>query len=171
MAEAAIDPSAGLPKVPEAASALESDTDSEDDEADDPLLDKLVATAEAPMASIAALDVAAHALLVRERFEEAEPFILRALSADPRDAEAVIHQAVLRGVLEKPTAARAELERLAHGPAGWEASLFAAGFALRDKDDAAALRALHKFRAEAPRSEVTPQLLSEIAELEARTKK
>ena len=126
----------------------------------DPFLQKLLAAAEPVDASVAALDAAAHALVVRERFEEAEPLVLRALSAAPTDAEASIHQAVLTGVLGNEAAARAALERLAHGPAGWEASMFAAGFALRDGDDAAALRALRRFRAEAPAPEITPEVLA-----------
>ncbi len=134
----------------------------------DPFLQKLLAAAEPVDASVAALDAAAHALVVRERFEEAEPLVLRALSAAPTDAEASIHQAVLTGVLGNEAAARAALERLAHGPAGWEASMFAAGFALRDGDDAAALRALRRFRAEAPAPEITPEVLAELKELEAR---
>jgi hypothetical protein len=134
----------------------------------DPLLQKLLAAAEPVDASVAALDAAAHALVVRERFEEAEPLVLRALSAAPADAEASIHQAVLTGVLGNEAAARAALERLAHGPAGWEASMFAAGFALRDGDDAAALRALRRFRAQAPAAEITPEALAQLKELEAR---
>jgi hypothetical protein len=94
--------------------------------------------------------------------------VLRALSAAPMDAEATIHQAVLRGVMGQAASARAELERLSVGPAGWEASMFAAGFALRDGDDAAALRALRRFRAQAPPAEVNPRMLSELEELEAR---
>jgi hypothetical protein len=150
---------------------LESESEPEGEEAPDPLLEKLLAEAWPVTAQAAALDAAAHALLVRERFEEAEPLVLRALSVSPHDAEATIHQAVLEGVTGHASSARAELERLAHGPAGWEASLFAAGFALRDKDDAAALRALRRFRKEAPPSELTPELLAEIAELERRMKK
>ena len=46
--------------------------------------------------------------------------------------------------------------------------MFAAGFALRDGDDAAALRALRRFRAEAPPTEMTRELLAELQELEAR---
>jgi hypothetical protein len=138
------------------------------DEETDPFLEKLLAAAAPSNASVAALDAAAHALVARERFEEAEPFVLRALSAAPTDAEASIHQAVLKGVLGNEAGARADLERLAHGPAGWEASMFAAGFALRDGDDAAALRALRRFRAEAPAAEVTPEALAQLKELEAR---
>ena len=146
--------------------ALEAEPPSE--EAADLFVEKLLAAAAPAEASVAALDVAAHVLLVRERFEDAEPLVLRALSAAPMDAEASIHQAVLRGVMGNAATARAELERLAHGPAGWEASMFAAGFALRDGDDAAALRALRRFRAEAPPTEMTRELLAELQELEAR---
>ena len=146
--------------------ALQAEPPSEDQA--DPFLLKLLAAAESADASVAALDAAAHALVVRERFEEAEPLVLRALSAAPMDAEASIHQAVLKGVLGNEAAARAELERLAHGPAGWEASMFAAGFALRDGDEAAALRALRRFRAQAPAAEVSPEALAELKELEAR---
>jgi hypothetical protein len=146
--------------------ALQAEPPPEDET--DPFVERLLGAAQPSDASVAALDVAAHALLVRERFEDAEPLVLRALSTAPTDAEARIHQAVLRGVMGNEAAARAELERLAHGPAGWEASMFAAGFALRDGDDAAALRALRRFRAEAPPSEMSPQMLAELAELEAR---
>jgi hypothetical protein len=146
--------------------ALEAEPASE--EAVDLFVEKLLAAAAPPDASVPALDVAAHALLVRERFEEAEPLVLRALSAAPVDVEATIHQAVLRGVMGNAATARAELERLSRGPAGWEASMFAAGFALRDGDDAAALRALRRFRAQAPPTEVTRELLAELQELEAR---
>ncbi len=114
------------------------------EQAPDPLLDGLLAAAQAPDASLLALDAAAHALLVQERFEEADVLVLRALAAFPKDAEAVIHRAVLRGVAGQTAAARAELAALAAGPAGWEASLFSAGFALREGDEAAALRALRR---------------------------
>jgi tetratricopeptide (TPR) repeat protein len=146
--------------------ALQAEPPSEDEA--DPFLEKLLAAAEPADASVAALDAAAHALVARERFEEAEPLVLRALSSAPTDVEASIHQAVLKGVLGNEAGARAELERLAYGPAGWEASMFAAGFALRDGDDAAALRALRRFRAQAPAAEVTPEALAELKELEAR---
>jgi tetratricopeptide (TPR) repeat protein len=140
----------------------------EEEEEPDPVLEKALSAAEAADASVAALDVAAHVLLVRERFEEAEPLVLRALAASPKDIEATIHRAVLRGVLGDVPGARAELDRLARGPAGWEASLFAAGFALRDGDEVAALRAFRRFRETAPRGEVTPELATDIARLEAR---
>jgi hypothetical protein len=146
--------------------ALQAEPPSEDEA--DPFLEKLLAAVEPADASVAALDAAAHALMVRERFEEAEPLVLRGLSAAPSDAEASIHQAVLKGVLGNEASARADLERLSHGPAGWEASMFAAGFALRDGDDAAALRALRRFRAQAPAAEITPEALAQLKELEAR---
>lgn len=133
----------------------------------DPMLERLLGAAEGPGASLVALDAAAHALLVRERFEEADALVVRTLSAFPKDAEAVIHRAVLRGVAGDTHAARAELDTLAAGPAGWEASLFSAGFALRDGDEAAALRALRHFLAAAPAAEVTPALRAEEARLEA----
>jgi hypothetical protein len=148
--------------------SLEPEPEPEPEEELDPLLEKVLVAAEPANAPLAALDAAAHALLVRERFEEAETLVLRALAGAPKDAEAVIHHAVLRGVGGDTAGARAELERLARGPAGWEASLFAAGFALRAGDDEAALRALRRFRAGAPPAEVTPQLAEEIAELERR---
>jgi hypothetical protein len=148
--------------------ALAADAESQDEEPPDPLLERLLAAADAENASVAALDAAAHALLVREDFEEAEPFVIRALAASPHDVEATIHRAVLRGVLDDVPGARAELERLAGGAAGWEASLFEAGFALRDGDEAAALRAFRRFQATAPREEVTPALVAEMARLEAR---
>ena len=85
--------------------ALQAEPPSEDEA--DPFLEKLLAAAEPAGASVAGLDAAAHALLVRERFEEAEPLVLRALSAAPMDAEASIHQAVLKGVLGNEAAARA----------------------------------------------------------------
>jgi hypothetical protein len=138
------------------------------EDAPDPVLDRLLAAAQAPDASLVALDAAAHALLVRERFEEADALVLRALAAFPKEAEAVIHRAVLRGVAGQTAAARAELAALAAGPAGWEASLFSAGFALREGDEAAALRALRRVVAEAPRAEVTPALQQEVARLVAR---
>jgi hypothetical protein len=146
----------------------ESESESESEEPPDPLLDKVLAAAKKADAPPTALDAAAHALLVREHFEEAEPLVLRTLAAAPKDAEAVIHRAVLRGVGGDTAGARAELERLARGEAGWEASLFAAGFALRDGDNVAALRALRRFRAAAPPTEITPELTAEIAELERR---
>ncbi len=146
------------PSPPEAAQA----------EAPDPVLDRLMAAAEAPDASVTALDAAAHALLVRERFEEADALVARTLASFPTDAEAIIHDAVLRGVAGETDAARRELERLAGGPAGWEASLFLAGFALREGDEVAALRALKRVAAEAPPAQVTPALRAELAELEAR---
>ncbi len=134
----------------------------------DGVLDRLLGAAQAPDASLVALDAAAHALLVRERFEEAEALVERALAASPKDAEAVIHRAVLRGLAGETAVARAALESLSSGPAGWEASLFSAGLALRDGDEAAALPALRRFLAEAPRAEVTPALREELAHLEAR---
>lgn len=133
-------------------------------------LDKALSAAESPEAPLSALDAAAHALLVRERFDEAEPFVSRALALAPRDAEAAIHRAVLRGVAGDTAGARVELERRARGEAGWEASLFSAGFALRDGDDAAALRALRRFCAEAPPAEVSPELTAKRTELEARVR-
>jgi hypothetical protein len=140
--------------------------DEEDDDEDDPELKRLLVEARSAHASVSSLDMAAHALLVRERFEEAEPIVLQALAAAPKDAEASIHGVVLRGVAEDTKVARIELERLAEGPAGWEASLFAAGFALREGDDRGALRSLRRFRASAPAAELTPELLAEIAALE-----
>jgi len=140
--------------------------DEEDDDEDDPELKRLLVAAHSAHAPVSSLDMAAHALLVRERFEEAEPIVLQALAAAPKDAEASIHGVVLRGVAEDAKAARIELERLAEGPAGWEASLFAAGFALREGDDRGALRSLRRFRASAPAAELTPELLAEIAALE-----
>ncbi|MGO9831904.1 MAG: hypothetical protein ACLPJH_17355 [Myxococcaceae bacterium] len=137
-------------------------------EAPDPVLDRLVAAAAASDASVTALDAAAHALLARERFEEADALVARTLASFPTDAEAIIHDAVLRGVAGETDAARRELERLAGGPVGWEASLFLAGFALREGDEVAALRALRRVAAEAPAAQVTPALRGEIAELEAR---
>jgi tetratricopeptide (TPR) repeat protein len=152
----------------ERARALAADAEPADEEPPDPLLQRLLAAADAENASVAALDAAAHALLVREDFEEAEPFVIRALAASPHDVEATIHRAVLRGVLDDVPGARADLQRLANGAAGWEASLFEAGFALRDGDEAAALRAFRRFQAAAPREEVTPALVAEMARLEAR---
>ncbi len=154
----------------EAASSLEGaqPTPVAADGVPDPVLDRLLAAAQAPDAPLLALDAAAHALLVRERFEEAEALVQRALAASPKDAEAVIHRAVLRGLAGETAAARAELESLSAGAGGWEASLFSAGFALREGDEAAALRALRRFVAEAPRAEVTPALREELAQLEAR---
>jgi len=138
------------------------------EEAPDPVLQRLLLAAEAPDASLVALDAAAHALLVRERFEEADALVQGTLEAFPQDAESVIHWAVLRGVAGETAAARAELERLAAGPAGWEALLFSAGFALREGDEVAALRALQRFVATAPPGEVTPALRGEVARLQAR---
>jgi hypothetical protein len=146
----------------------ESEADDADDDEDDPQLKKLLVAASAPDASVSSLDMAAHALLVRERFEDAEPIALQALALAPKDAEAAIHGAVLRGVAEDTKTARVELERLARGPAGWEASMFAAGFALRDGDEQAALRLLRRFRASAPASELTPEVLAQITALEQR---
>jgi tetratricopeptide (TPR) repeat protein len=152
----------------EPSQALGFDAEPRAEENRDAALEKVLAAAEPIDAPVAALDAAAHALLVRERFEEAEPLVLRALATSPQDAEASIHRAVLRGVLDDVTGARAELERLAGGRAGWEASLFAAGFALRDGDEVGALRAFRRFRTTAPPGEVTPELLAEMAQLEAR---
>jgi hypothetical protein len=151
-----------------AASALELGEGGEAEGEQDALLDRLLARAEPADAPLPALDAAAHALLVRERFEEAEPFVLRALRLTPEDAEASIHRAVLAGVLGDTVGARAALERLARGPAGWEASLFAAGFALRAGDESAALQALRQFRAQAPPGEVTSEVVAEIGRLESR---
>jgi tetratricopeptide (TPR) repeat protein len=148
--------------------APESEAGDVGDDEDDPQLKKLLVAASAADASVSSLDMAAHALLVRERFEEAEPFALQALALAPKDAEAAIHGAVLRGVAEDTKAARVELEHLARGPAGWEASMFAAGFALRDGDDQAALRLLRRFRASAPAAELTPEVLAQITALEQR---
>ncbi|MGO8968311.1 MAG: hypothetical protein ACLQDQ_01950 [Myxococcaceae bacterium] len=142
--------------------------EAEPEEAADPVVDRLVAAAEPADASAAALDAAAHALLVRERFEEADALVARTLASFPTDAEAVIHDAVLRGVAGETAAARQQLERLADGKSGWEASLFLAGFALREGDEVAGLRSLRRVAAEAPAAEVTPALRAEIAELEAR---
>lgn len=139
-----------------------------DGEAMDPGLVRLLALAEDPKADVGILDAAAHGLLVRERFEEARPLVERALVAAPGDAEASIHRAVLQGVAGDIPGARALLKRLAAGPAGWEASLFAAGFALRAGDEAAALRELRRFRSLAPPGEVTPALEAEISRLERR---
>jgi len=133
----------------------------------DPLMERLLAAAAPADASVRALDAAAHALLVRERFEEADALVQRTLGAFPNDAEAAIHDAVLRGVAGETAAARQDLERLSRGPAGWEASLFSAGFALRDGDESAALQALRRFSAEAPPSEITPALRAQLAELES----
>ncbi len=160
MAEADASTGSGPPLALDAESPVEDEPD--------PLLEKLLKAAEPVDATVATLDAAAHALLVREQFEEAEPLVLRALAASPKDVEATIHRAVLRGVLDDVAVARAQLERLARGPAGWEASLFAAGFALRDGDEVAALRAFRRFRATAPPGEVTPQLVAEMERLEAR---
>lgn len=142
--------------------------DDDPDDVSDPALDALLERASAPDAPVATLDAAAHVLLVREAFEDAAPLVERAVRALPTDAEAAIHRAVLRGVSGDSAGARAELGRLAQGPGGWEASLFAAGFALRDGDEAAALEALHRFRATAPAEEQTPDLAAQIRALEAR---
>jgi len=150
------------------ATALAPDAEPPAEEAPDPLLERLLAAADNAGASVAQLDAAAHALLVRERFEEAEPLVIRALAMSPKDAEAIIHRVVLQGVLEGVPKARADLERLSRGPAGWEASLFVAGFSLQEGDEAAALRAFRRFKATAPSAEVTPELLAEMARLEAR---
>jgi protein involved in temperature-dependent protein secretion len=154
-----------------APAALAGSAASEPEAEPDPALDALLARAGAADASVASLDAAAHALLVREAFEDADPLVERALRAAPADAEAAIHRAVLKGVAGDTAGARSELGRLARGAAGWEASLFAAGFALRDGDDAAALDALRRFRAGAPPGEVTPELAAQIAELEARLRR
>lgn len=150
------------------ATALAPDAEPPAEETPDPLLERLLAAADNAGASVTQLDAAAHALLVRERFEEAEPLVIRALALSPKDAEAIIHRVVLQGVLESVPKARADLERLSRGPAGWEASLFAAGFSLQEGDEAAALRAFRRFKATAPSAEVTPELLAEMARLEAR---
>jgi hypothetical protein len=153
--------------TPPTLSMLEGEGREAEDEAD-AVVDRQLARAELADAPVAALDAAAHALLVRERFEEAEPLVLRALSLAPADAEASIHRAVLAGVLGDTAGARVALDQLARGPAGWEASLFAAGFALREGDEADAFRALRQFHAQAPPGEVTPELAAEIRRLEAR---
>ncbi|MGO8967957.1 MAG: hypothetical protein ACLQDQ_00085 [Myxococcaceae bacterium] len=157
-----------LQQQADAESAARRALEAQPEEAADPVVDRLVAAAEPPGASVRALDAAAHALLVRERFEEADALVARTRASFPADAEAIIHEAVLRGVAGETTDARRELERLSGGEAGWEASLFLAGFALREGDEVAALRALRRVAAEAPAAEVNPALQAEIAELEAR---
>ncbi|HXX32356.1 MAG TPA: hypothetical protein VEJ89_16765 [Myxococcaceae bacterium] len=161
---AAAEARASAPFAPEP----DGDAPGEGEPALDPALVHLVERARAPDAGIGVLDAAAHGLLVRELFEEAEPLVERALAAAPGDAEAAIHEAVLQGVAGELPEARAGLERLSSGPAGWEASLFAAGFALRAGDEAGALRAMRRFRAQAPPGELTPALEAELQRLERR---
>ena len=153
----------------EASGTLESSVaPAEAEPASRPSLERLLAAAESPDASVRVLDAAAHALLVSDQFEEAEALTARMLEASPGDAEAAIHRATLRGVFGESKAARQELEALSAGPAGWEASLLLAGFALREGDEQAALRLLRRVSEEAPAAEVTDALRAEISELEKR---
>lgn len=130
-------------------------------------LNQLLARAGRPDATQEELDRAAHALLVRERFDDALPLVARSVEFTPQTIETRIHDAVVDGVYTDPVEARHRLERIALEAAGaWEALLFAGAFAARAGDAAGALADLKTYQVRAPATERPAGLDADIASLE-----
>lgn len=106
--------------------------------------------------------LAAH-LLRLQAFDEARPWIYRALAEDTFSVRARVNLAVLRALDGDDSGALAELERLsALYPEAYDARLFAGLLAMDLGDRARATRAFEAYLVQAPRSEQPSELRSAI---------
>ncbi len=117
---------------------------------------------------VEALSVVAHALLRRQRFEEADALTERGIGLDPFHVETRIHRGMLRGAKGDFAGAAGDLEKLANlYPDSHEALLFAGAMALELGDRKRALSNFQRYMVEAPVAEQPPQIRMEIAALRA----
>jgi tetratricopeptide (TPR) repeat protein len=132
---------------------------------DDPELERAVARIKENPADLDHASSVSHELLRRQRYDEAEEIIRRALAVDPFHVELRIHHAVLRATRGDVQSAVEELGRLARYPDAYEALLFRGALAMQTGNSAVALDSFERYVAEAPPDQHPPQLASAISML------
>lgn len=105
-----------------------------------------------------------HALIWRQRWDDAASLTERALATDPFHIETRIHRAALEASRGNPEGAIQKLQHLADTfPDAYEALLFIGMISMQGGDNARALESFERYAAETPASEQPPQLMDGIA--------
>jgi tetratricopeptide (TPR) repeat protein len=133
---------------------------------DDPL-SRTLALAKANPQDLDMAAFAAHELIRRERFDEADALIRSALAIDPNHLESRIHQAVADGKRGDKRLAIAKLRELGAvpDPLAAEAHLFRGALALEVDDRQAALESFEQFTLLTPEEHQPKQLQHILAAL------
>lgn len=132
----------------------------------DPRLEELFQLAQRSPDDIDALNGLAVSLLHHQAFDEARPWVNRAMSLDPYNVRARVNATVLKALNDDEEGVSIELVRLADTyPEAYDARLFA-GMLAMDKDDrASAIRAFRAYLVQAPRSEQPPSIRDAIEQV------
>ncbi len=148
--DAANQPAAGQPAAP----------------AGDAKIEALLSKVRAAPGDVDALADVSIALMRRQAFQEARPFILRGSSIDPFHAKLRVGRAVLLALDGDMPGALKNLETLAAKyPDAFDGRMFAGMIALDQNDNARALQNFEAYLSAAPPQDVPPMLRAAVSEI------